>query len=224
VLVVLTPLYALDLHERQAVIRLAATDMETAGQRLAAAHILERQACRIDLTADDLDILLEALTSVEALGRGRLQRGIEAFLVRTALRIGLPLPDFSVGPAQIRISTAMAAAQWAASGRRAPRSLANRNSIALDLLSPCGAREWGRLVLAMFASQTKTLIAPLDRAGILRLAALFNGQETVPDDEAAIAHYLYRELVYQVYQVFRFRRQNCRSILARTPSCPRIGD
>ncbi len=42
----------------------------------------------------------------------------------------------------------------------------------------------------------------------MRLAAGFNGQTTTPDTQAAIAHTLYRELVYRTYLELKFQRND----------------
>lgn len=197
--------YALDAGERQDVIRLAATDLRLAGERLAADSLASRAQCHVARAEDDFDTLADAVIAVESIGTDPLQRWLEEMLVRGAALSGFPAWDLSVGPAQIRISTAVAAGGWAAVGEHWVES--DRNQIALDLLSDCGARKWGKHVLLMLASQRQARQTALERDAIMRLAAEFNGQETVPDHEAAIAHYIYRELVYHVFQELRFRRQ-----------------
>ncbi|MGE0628002.1 MAG: hypothetical protein AB7O43_09285 [Hyphomicrobiaceae bacterium] len=205
----LAALYGFGFDERQDVVRLAAKDIRAAGKELAARHRASRARCQAVRASDEFDALADAVIAVEMLGTGPVQRWLEGVLVRGAVLSGLPVWDLSVGPAQIRVSTAVAAAGWAASERLASAGQGepDRNRIALELLSSCGARAWAGRVLMMLASQLQAGPASLDRDAVLRLAAAFNGQETVPDKEAAIAHYVYRELVYQVFQEIRFRRR-----------------
>lgn len=198
-LIALAVASGLDLAKRQSIIRLAYTDPALSADRLVPHLNLQRHDCPINRSLEDLDTFVEALISVEMLGTGRPQRELESLLVRGAILMGLPPPDLSIGPAQIRISTATAAATDQLQEEIQPTA-----GIALQLLSACGARSWARLILKKAASEKNIVTQPLRRADIDLLAGHFNGQKTYSNTESAIANYMYRELVYQVYQAIKF--------------------
>ena len=209
-LVVLAGVLVFDLEDQQAIIRLASTDPASAAERLAVRYSLRQHKCETNVAPDDLDALVEALMSVEMLARGRLARALESLIIVSAMQLGLRPPDLSIGRAQIRISRAMAVFN--------DRKLERRHlewRIARQLLSACGARRWARRILEKIALEQQIAMEPLDRADVELLAGHFNGQKTFPDTEGAIAHYIYRELVYHVYQTVRFRRLSA----AVSPCC-----
>ncbi|MBU2532295.1 MAG: hypothetical protein KKB37_06115 [Alphaproteobacteria bacterium] len=199
--------HVIDVDERQRIIQLAATDVRAAGRRITA-NALKAPACEPARQGDDLSRLAEAVTIVETFASPRLERALEFLLVRTALLLWLPPPDFSIGPAQIRPSRAFEAARTGNAPSAASDSDKSAAAIAVDLLDRCSARRWARLVLRAYASASDARPGPLGRDEVVRLAAAYNGQRTTADDEAAVANYLYRELVYQVWQDLRFRHAN----------------
>ncbi|KUO63157.1 MAG: hypothetical protein APF80_14020 [Alphaproteobacteria bacterium BRH_c36] len=195
----------IDHDGRQSIIRLAATDIRAAASLLAQAHPAAPGTCTNSRQWSDLDLLADALAAVEQLGTSRFEHALETLLVRIASFIGWPAPDFSMGPSQIRPSTAEAALRSAGAAGAPAYPFPGRQQIARDLLCDCASHELGVLVLRMLLRKHPGSEAELSRETIMRLAGEYNAQVTSPTAEAAIANYLYRELTYQVFQELKFR-------------------
>lgn len=195
----------LDLERRQKLARLVGADMHAASEQLSARVASNVRRCGPAASRADIGNLSDAFIAVESLGAGWVERIVEAWLVRAGRLTGLALPDISIGPGQVRISTAVAAAQWAAAHHRDLLRL-SKQEVMERLLSVCGSRRLVVRVLEMLIDKGGLGDGSLDRQSIARLARLYNGQETIDGNEAAIANHLYRELVYHVYQSLRFRR------------------
>jgi hypothetical protein len=195
----------LDLERRQKLARLVGADMHAASEQLSARVVSDVRRCGPAASRADIGNLSDAFIAVESLGAGWLERTVEAWLVRAGRLTGLAPPDISIGPGQVRISTAVAAAQWAAVHHRDLLRL-SKQEVMERLLSVCGSRRLVVRVLEMLIDKGGLGDGSLDRQLIARLARLYNGQETIDGNESAIANHLYRELVYHVYQSLRFRR------------------
>jgi hypothetical protein len=152
--------------------------------------------------------LAKALIAVEKVATSRLERWLEEVVVRSAVAVHVAPPDWSIGPAQIRISTALAAARETdAPATSFATVITHKVPFSVtDLLSACGAQRHAISVIRWIAARNNVGLLQLGRASIIEIASRFNGQVTVPTDEAAIANHIYREFVYQVFQELRFRR------------------
>lgn len=144
----------------------------------------------------DLDHLAAALVTTETLATPRIETWLRSSLTVVAARLNLPL-DISMGPGRIRPSTARAVLS---ADDAEPLSDID---IAGKLLHPCGA-------LAVAVAVTEALAGeagggPLDRDRVRRVAAKFNGQSwPASSREARLSHELYLDLVYNLYQDYRF--------------------
>lgn len=195
----------IDHEERQSIVRLAATDIQAAAGKLAQLHPATFKTCPTSSPPGDLDLLADALAAVEQLGTSSFERAFEEAVVRLVSFTGSPAPDFSLGPGQIRPSTAQAAVRSASAPGTVEAMAPSRQHIAFDLLSDCASHELGVLVLKMLLRTQAATEEQLSRKTIMLLAGEYNAQTTSLTSEAAIANYLYRELTYQVFQEYKFR-------------------
>ena len=202
---ILAGVAVLDLERRQKLIRLVGADLRAASERLSAQVAIDLGHCPALSSRAEIGNLADAFIAVESLAASLPERTFEALLVDAARFAGVRLPDISIGPGQVRISTAMAAARRVALQQRELQGLTEQE-VAELLLSRCGSRRLVALVLEMKMDKHAVPAVPLDRKSIGALASSYNGQETTSDDEAAMANLLYRELVYHVFQDLRFRR------------------
>jgi len=194
-----------DHAERESVISLAATDIQAAASQLAKNHRFTPADCGIDLPPGDFDLLAAALAAVEQLATGRVEIAAEAAIVRLAIVTGLGAPDFSLGPGQIRPSTVEAALLSADNSLSIGNRAHSRQQIAHDLLQDCKGHQLSVLVLTSLSKPKKAETNALNREDIMRIAGAYNAQLTTPSHEAALAHYLYRELTYQVFLELKFQ-------------------
>lgn len=208
-LAALATLAYVDHEERQSIVGLVAKDVPAAAGRLAQRYPMPPKSCSIARPLDDHDLLAGALAAVESLNTGFLERNIEEVLVRLAVFARLPVPDFSIGPGQIRPSTAKAAIRDGKAGGLSPGDLGSaQQAIALQLLDPCSALDWAARILKGYEPAPAAPTGRLNREAVMDLAGKYNSQMMAATNEAVVANYLYRELIYQVFQEYKFRLNN----------------
>ncbi len=195
--------HLVDVAERQSTFRLVAADPPAAARRLVALYAPARADCPDHAASRDLVLLARALIAVERFSTSRIERWSEALLVRGFRVLGMWPLDLSIGPGQIRTSTVRKAAAWESGPQL--RAAISVDTIARELLTTCGAERWAVRVLAWHAADEQLNRQELSQDALHRLAARFNGQQPSASGEAAVAHYLYRELVYHVFQELRFQ-------------------
>lgn len=218
VLAALTAFAYIEHENRQSIIRLSATNIQASAGRLAERYPIPVSQCRINEPLDDFNLLAGAVASVEQIATSSLERLFEYGIVHLAALTGLATPDFSLGAGQVRPTTAIAALEYEAhAGGNSQRKKISQDDIALDLLSRCRNHELTVLVLHKIADglieaekvgkarSGAQLLRKFNRQFVMQIAAEYNAQVASLSPEAAIANYIYRELVYQVFQEFRFR-------------------
>ncbi|MBU2583137.1 MAG: hypothetical protein KJ622_15620 [Alphaproteobacteria bacterium] len=194
-----------DHEERQSIAQLAGKDVPAAAGRLARKYPLRPENCPDAWQLDEYHLLAGALAAVERLNTSIIEHAVEAAVVRAAVLAGLPVPDFSIGPGQIRPSTAAAAVRKIGSAEPEATQLATgRPQIALELLSECASLDWGVAVLKMLSPPRLAAAGEFSREAVMDLAGKYNSQFTAASNEAVVANYLYRELTYQVFQEYKF--------------------
>ncbi len=196
-----------DLEEREKFSRLVASNLHAASEQLSLNAEAAVAPCRVLMHGgDDITALADAFLAVESLSTGIVERKVEGWLVRLGHLTGLASPDFSIGPGQVRLSTAAAALHWG-TAHNWPVSPLSKRELSEQLLSVCGSRLMIRLILEMLIQKDEKSTTPLDRRSIASLARLYNGQATTSGDEGTVANHIYRELIYHVFQDLRFRRR-----------------
>jgi len=153
--------------------------------------------------------LMQAIIIAERHATPTLERAVETAVVWTAAALGLKPPDLSIGPGQIKPSTALAALGDTQETDELPASLAER------LLDACGNLNTGARVILWIAATTGISLEEPGAREIQTIALYYNGGDDALDAsqaDRALALQLYGELVYQIYQELTFRTlQNARA-------------
>ena len=150
----------------------------------------------------DLVLLAKSLRLVEKFAVPKYRIWIENSLVNLALMLGLPIPDFSIGEGQVRISSVIKTLENPEVYSQKSNLL--RNHIASSLLNRCSNFRYSLDIISDFLEKNGIDGQRLSRSIILRVARNYNGQQNVKDAEAEVSNLVYRELVYNVYHYLRF--------------------
>ena len=150
---------------------------------------------------DDLDILMHAITIVERFAVSGIKWLVEGAIVRGLTGLRLPAPDWSIGEAQIRISTGESAVRALGSPPRGEEF--DRGALALRLLDRCENHRIGVLALRHMARDQDLDVGRLNRATILTLAAIYNGQRPSVGLRERAAKQMYQEVVYHLFHAIR---------------------
>ena len=194
-------------------------DPRIAAESLLAISGSARSACFGSSPASDIPRLMAAIQLVERQSRTAGRRLAEDTIVRGALALGLPVPDFSLGDGQVRVSTALEAAKVIAPDLAA----GGASGIAARLLEPCANRDIGVVVLKWLDSEGGPHSAQyMAHDDIVRLAKAYNGQSPSGRPDAALANAFYAEVVYQLYMSLAFedarRGQRRETLLGHAPA------
>jgi len=183
-------------------IRLEDQDPILAGRRLARDWSIPAAECST-APQTEYQLLARAIFAVETLASGPLERAAENLLVWGSLALGRVPPDFSIGPGQIRRSTAERARSALRADELSVVPLVSREIIQA-LLKPCEALRIGSLILERDIHAQLDAQGLLPRPEILRAASIWNGQSSHDQGEASLAGLRYRELVYHTFIALRF--------------------
>lgn len=149
--------------------------------------------------------LMQAIIIAETHAAPRLERVFEAVVVRTADALHLPLPDLSIGPAQLRPATVLKAFD----GRlQASAAIGTEAPTAPQLLDHCESFRAGIGVIAWIARENGIALVDPNANEIRTIAHHYNGGSKAleaSDIERALAVQLYGSLVYHIYQELTFR-------------------
>jgi hypothetical protein len=199
--VVAAGVHLYETHEQDRLLILSQGDPRVLAELLLAREAHSTPQCRLAWGPDDLDILVESITIVERFSTPTLERLAESAAIRAAVLIGLPVPDLSIGDAQIRVSAALKSLQEISPPR--PSHL-DRNGLALRLLDPCENRRLAASVLIWIAKRSGLGTDALDRTDILGIAAAYNGQAPPHRVADLVAKQTYTRLVYHLHHAVRF--------------------
>jgi len=190
---------------RAEVIELAGRDVAAAARLLVRDAGVDFSRCRSGATADDREHLLAALATLETFATSPLERFAERGVVAVAGLAGTPVPNWSFGPAQIRLSTARRALARAGKPMTPPEPVTGRRRIARRLLRLCPSRDIGLAVLQKEYGLAGKAGAALTLGDIERVAARYNGQDAAGDAKGQIANRIYVLLAYHLFQHYRFK-------------------
>jgi len=198
-LAALLAIHLYDLGERQALLRQFALDRGKGTDRIVERYGLPPEEC-IGEQHRKFYPLAAALLTVEQLATPRFESAARAGLAQAAAATGIGA-DFSIGPGRIKPSTARRLMQdhEGADVRTGDGVLTRR------LLDPCGSLQVAILLLedisGRFPEET-------DLVFVRRAASLYNGQSAPRTSlRADIAARIYFDLVYNIFQHYRFARR-----------------
>lgn len=163
--------------------------------------------------------LMQAITIAETHATLMIERAVETAVVWTAAALGLKPPDLSIGPGQIKPSTALAAL----GNTQIPVAAEPPASLARRLLDTCGNLNIGARVILWIAATTGISLEEPGAWEIQTIARYYNGGDdalAASQADRALALQLYGELVYQLYQELTFRTlQNALAEQVETGHC-----
>ena len=149
----------------------------------------ELPACFADLQGED-GILTRAIVAVEYVEHSALENFMETVAVKIAARLGMSVPDLSLGPAQMRPSTVC---------RLLPEHEGCLNSVphqdvALSLLSRCRNIQLAQQLVAVMLGKQRVEYAAFDPKVASAVAREYNGQQ-----DNGLENLIYRALVTHIY-------------------------
>ena len=158
-----------------------------------------------------LQTLMRSITLVERHATSTMERIVESSFVYAAQYLNRWTPDFSLGPAQIRPSTARKALRN--KNTEAVVSSTQDSDLAIQLLDPCDNFRIGIAVLSWIAETRGINAATLRRADIDIIARNYNASASDEGQglKGRLAIKLYQELVYHIYEELLFQSLNPRA-------------
>jgi hypothetical protein len=202
-LALLAAMHLSDTAARDAAVRLFLTDPSGGIQRIVQHYGPGPSQCP-SAGLEERRALGAALVTVETLATSRLEGQLRASIAYLAGLAHIPV-EFSFGPGRIKPSAARSAL------RNAPLLVAGTDmdlsglDLTNTLLHPCGALRVAVAITEDVARRFGPPDAALDRRLVRQIAAVYNGQkEEAASAEARLSAEIYLQLVYGIYQYFRF--------------------
>jgi len=198
-LAALVAMHLYDLGERQALLRQFASDRGKGTDQIVERYGLLPDQCPSEQHGEFYP-LAAALLTVEQLATSRFEAAVRAGLAQAAAATGIGA-DFSIGPGRIKPSTArrLMKDHEGADERTSDGVLTRR------LLDRCGSLQVAILLLEDIRSRSP---GGTDFSFVRRAATVYNGQsEPGTSLRADIAAQIYFDLVYNVFQHYRFARR-----------------
>jgi len=189
-----------DLYERRGLLKQFVSDKSQATIRIVERYGLAPDQCLSEQQGEFYP-LAAALLTVESLATSHLQAFARNGLAMVAAAIGVGA-DFSIGPGRIKPSTAHRLIDnqaWQGIDAPEPRELLTRR-----LLDPCGSLQ----IAIMLLEDIRNRHGGETGVKFVRLVATaYNGQSSPGTSlQADIAARIYFDLVYNIYQHYRFLR------------------
>jgi len=175
---------------------------------LAAAHMLE-SAPLPDCPASgslETQTAAQALFTIEKVATSRTEHAVEWTLAWLSGILGVPAPDLSYGPGQIRPSTLLEIAATKDLPQAQRDMLRNAALQPLQLFDECRALSLAELMIRHQHAAPASEDALMPRSQLTRIARNWNGQKEAGNADAFIAGLRYQRLVYEVFQRLRFER------------------
>jgi hypothetical protein len=192
-----------DIASREGALRQFLNDRSQGITRIAKDYGVSAERCANE-PMRDLYALAAALLTVETFVTPQLENWARAAIVDIAGSVGTT-PDFSIGPARIKLSTArMALNQSQSVEIRSYKSLSDA-ALARKLLSPCDSIQVASAILEHIRAQGSEYPTGIDRRFVRFAASSYNGQSKSTNSlEAILSAEIYFELVYDTFQHYRF--------------------
>jgi len=189
-----------DVGVRHALLKQFALDRSQGAVRIVERYGLAPNQC-VGEQQGELYPLAAAFLTVESLATSHLEAFARGGLATTATALGVGV-DFSMGPGRIKPSTAQRLMQT--HERQATVSQMRDSSLTRRLLDRCGALQVAILLLEDVKGRYG---AETDRKFVRLAAAAYNGQSPAGTSlQADIAAQIYFDLVYNIFQHYRFMR------------------
>ncbi|MFA5955121.1 hypothetical protein [Hyphomicrobium sp.] len=150
----------------------------------------------------ELTALMSAIATVEAYARPWPERMIKDQLALSLVALRLPVPDWSLGSGEIRLSTAEKATRAFGSNDVKPEE--HRGNLVRLLVNSCSNFAIGKQVLRYIAATRGVDLARLNQASISAIAADYNGQKTVGSLPEQASKLFYKDAVYHLFYSFLF--------------------
>jgi hypothetical protein len=154
-----------------------------------------------DYASGSSKTLMRSITLVETHLSSTAERLSEFAAVYLMSWLGLTVPDWSVGPAQIKPSTAIKAQD--AADQVLETGGQKLTHMALRLLEPCQNYQAGLLVLSSISKRNNITSHELTKSDILTITHAYNTGNGAVELEGRVAVHLYQNLVYHTYQELR---------------------
>lgn len=178
----------------------ASGDLKTAAQLIHNENGFKRD-CSVDWAEPEDVRLARAFVTLESFATTDLERIVERLVVRFLYSLGLPVPDMSLGEGQVKVSTVISETLDQFGDLNPPPS----GAIAMRLLEPCPNFEAAvSLVRALSRDAGASKGEAFSRAEVYEIAAGYNGQGKGAGLFGALSHTAYNELVFELYQIYRF--------------------
>jgi hypothetical protein len=164
---------------------------------------LNTRDCHFD-TMNDVQAFAAALFTTETLATPRLTGWARRAAVHIARFVGA-VPDMSIGPGRIKLTTARAALQASRSESMQTLAAQPDTKLAQTLLDSCTSAQVIVAILDSISREGDAAHDRVDRKFVRRAAARYNGQVNPTNRvEAGLSHEIYLQLVYDAYQHYRF--------------------
>ncbi len=154
--------------------------------------------CRVQTSDTEIVSVAHSLLIIENHSISWMEYTIEALFVQWYFLTGQMIFDFSIGPAQIRPSTAFKAFEIELFNED------KKKEIVSDLMDRCHVM---RIIFRILKNEILIKKGPdglISRPEILRVAKAWNGQKTSDSLKAVISKSIYNEMLYQIFLKLRF--------------------
>ncbi len=191
--------------ERDALIGASGGDASRFSEALLSSGYQPR-LCNSDVPAEpndrELTALMSAIATVEAYARPWPERMIKDQLALSLVALRLPVPDWSLGSGEIRLSTAEKATRAFGSNQMKPED--HRGNLVRLLVNSCSNFAIGKQVLRYIAATRGVDLARLNQTSISVIAADYNGQKTMGSLPEQASKLFYKDAVYHLFYSFLF--------------------
>ncbi len=150
----------------------------------------------------ELTALMSAIATVETYARPWPERMVKDQLALSLATLSLPVPDWSLGNSEIRLSTAEKAIHVFGSNKLKP--VERRGNLVRLLVGSCSNFAVGKQVLRYIAAERGLDLARLNRISIYVMAAEYNGQTAMGSLPEQTSKMFYKDAVYHLFYAFLF--------------------
>lgn len=195
--------HSADVSTREALVRrfLAGDSEATVG--IIEHYGLNTRDCHFE-PMNDVHALAAALITTETLATPQLNGWMRRAVVHIARLTGV-VPDISIGPGRIKLTTARAALRESKSESMQSLGAQPDAGLAQQLFDACTSARVAVAILDSIPREEVAAYDRLDRKFVRKAAARYNGQVDAANRiEAGLSNEIYLQLVYEAYQYYRF--------------------
>jgi len=196
-----------DVDQRKSELQRFLVKKNDALDRIVATYgIASGQCSEYEYADRDTYRLAAALLTVETFATPSLEAWIKYLIVKGAAFVGIAPRNMSIGPGRIRLKTARSALENStASNLESYRHLPEVR-LADQLLATCASVQIAAAIVETIRPQGRHSGNGLDSKSIRETARVYNGQIGEQSSfDAMISADIYFELVYEIFQCYRFR-------------------